>query len=410
MGSSDERSIAAPGARRAVAFICAALLGALPLPAGAQDQDTREAAIVAEQAEKAKDLKPYEPSAAERLLARVQTGLIDGPPGFFPYYGSVYNGGGFTLGAGYRVFAGDRTNWVVQGLYSIRNYKLIETAFTSPGHAAGRVGFRTVLGWRDATQVAFHGLGMATPTEIPSEYRFQQTYAGGEATLHLARVVVLRGGLFYEDFRLKEPTGDIPFVEDVFTPATAPGAGLDPAFVHTTASAGIDSRPAEGYTRQGGLYQVTLHHYDDRGGDTSFNLLHTELVQHVPILRETWVVSLRGEVQSVLDGGNPAYFLMPTLGDGSSLRAYTSFRYRDRNSALVSAELRWIPNRLGLDMALFYDTGMVAPRLGDIDVNAFKSDYGVGIRFHGPTSTILRVDLARGSEGTRLVFAASPTF
>ena len=32
----------------------------------------------------------------------------------------------------------------------------------------------------------------------------------------------------------------------------------------------------------------------------------------------------------------------------------------------MSAEWRWIPSRLGLDMALFYDTGKVTPRFDDI--------------------------------------------
>jgi hypothetical protein len=34
----------------------------------------------------------------------------------------------------------------------------------------------------------------------------------------------------------------------------------------------------------------------------------------------------------------------------------------------------------------------------------------MGVRFHSPFSTVLRVDVARSNEGTRLVFAASPVF
>ena len=53
------------------------------------------------------------------------------------------------------------------------------------------------------------------------------------------------------------------------------------------------------------------------------------------------------------------YFLLPSLGSGSTLRGYSSWRFRDRHSLLMSGEFRWIPNRLGLDMAMFYDTGKV---------------------------------------------------
>ena len=37
---------------------------------------------------------------------------------------------------------------------------------------------------------------------------------------------------------------------------------------------------------------------------------------------------------------------MPSLGSGRTLRAYRSWRFRDRHSILGQAEFRWIPNRL----------------------------------------------------------------
>ena len=67
------------------------------------------------------------------------------------------------------------------------------------------------------------------------------------------------------------------------------------------------------------------------------------------------------------------YFLLPSLGSGSTLRGYSSWRFRDRHSLLVSGEWRWIPNRMGLDMALFYDAGMVANRLEAIAIGEFVS-------------------------------------
>jgi hypothetical protein len=77
---------------------------------------------------------------------------------------------------------------------------------------------------------------------------------------------------------------------------------------------------------------------------------------------------------------------------------------------LVSGEWRWIASRLALDMALFYDAGMVAPTLDSIALGSFVSNFGIGARFHGPARTPLRVELARGREGTHLVFAASAAF
>ena len=73
-------------------------------------QETRAAEIVAEQARKAAELKPYQPSTAERWVTKTHRELIELPSGMYPYIGSVYSGGGFTLGAGYRKYLGDRTH------------------------------------------------------------------------------------------------------------------------------------------------------------------------------------------------------------------------------------------------------------------------------------------------------------
>jgi hypothetical protein len=114
-------------------------------------------------------------------------------------------------------------------------------------------------------------------------------------------------------------------------------------------------------------------------------------------LRENWVVSLRGRLQSTLgDSDQVPYFLLPSLGSGSTLRGYRSWRFRDRHAVLAQGEWRWIPNRMALDMAFFYDAGMVAPRLDALVLRSFVQDVGVGIRFHSATRTPLRIDLAKG--------------
>ena len=61
-------------------------------------------------------------------------------------------------------------------------------------------------------------------------------------------------------------------------------------------------------------------------------------------------------------------------------------------------------------MALFYDMGKVAPRFRDISWRGLASDVGVGIRFHGPLATPLRIELARSREGTGPVFSGRAAF
>ena len=58
-----------------------------------------------------------------------------------------------------------------------------------------------------------------------------------------------------------------------------------------------------------------------------------------------------------------------------------------------------------MDMALFYDAGKVTNRREDLDFENLERDWGIGVRFHAPSATVLRMEAARGSEGWRLVFA-----
>ena len=104
------------------------------------------------------------------------------------------------------------------------------------------------------------------------------------------------------------------------------------------------------------------------------------------------------------------YFLQPELGSGRTLRGYESGRFRDRHSLLTSAEFRWIPNRIGLDFALFYDAGKVTSRREDLDFDSLKSDWGIGARFHGTATTVLRIEGAKGTDGWRLVVSTGAAF
>ena len=397
-----------PGASVVTAFT-AISLSALMVGAAAA-QDSRADAIASEQAAKATQLHPYEPSKGERIFLQLKRTFIDSPSGFYPMFGSVYSGGGFTGGGGYRQFYGDRTFWDAKGLLSIKGYKLAELSTESPGHAHGRVDLRARVGWRDATDVAFYGLGIDSGRER-SAFGIEQAYLGGGLDVRPTSWTLFTAGVTYEDFKTKDSQGTFPEVSALYSPRSVPGLGTSPTYLHTTASAGIDWRPSDGYARRGGLYNLSYHNYADQDSALSFDRLDVELVQHFPIMRETWVFSVRGQVQTTIDDDDIVpYFLLPALGSGTTLRAYDTWRFRDRHSLLASAEWRWVPNMLGLDMALFYDAGKVTRQRSDLDFDGLKSDFGVGVRFHGPTVTPIRIELAKGSEGLRLVFAGSAAF
>src|SRR5262249_42942898 len=110
------------------------------------------------------------------------------------------------------------------------------------------------------------------------------------------------------------------------------------------------------------------------------------------------------------DGQQIPFFMLPSAGGGSSLRGYSSWRFRDQNSLVMQAEYRIMINRY-LDLAFFYDTGKVAARTKDIDFTDLKDDYGFGVRLPGRFSTPLRVELSRSREARfSLTFSTGPSF
>jgi hypothetical protein len=382
-------------------------------PPQAAPASSREAAIEQAQAAKVPALHPYVPNKAERIFTKVDTILQGGNLRWHPFFESAYSGGGFTLGVGHVNYVSGYNYIDVRGSYTISAYKRAEAEFVAP-RIFNRRGHLSVLGgWREATQVGFYGIGPNTSVDDRTNYLFRQPYGSALLTLFpTRRVFMLRGGVEFTRWSQRPGEGTFPSVETKYTPADLPGLGAEVTYVHTQGTVGIDWRTSPGYSRRGGFYGVTLHDYNDRDKQFGFQILEYEAIQHLPILREAWVLSFHGRVDTAMDKNNQQtpFFMLPSVGGGSSLRGYTSWRFRDQNSLLLQAEWRIMVNRY-LDLAFFYDTGKVVARTSDLDLNGLKDDFGVGVRFHGPFATPLRVELARSRENSiSFIFSAGPSF
>ena len=85
------------------------------------DADTRAGTIVAQEQQKATQLKPYEPSKAEKYVKKLEEQFLTGSLHWHPFFTSAYAGGGFTLGAGYLTHVGSyntidfRGSWTPSG-------------------------------------------------------------------------------------------------------------------------------------------------------------------------------------------------------------------------------------------------------------------------------------------------------
>jgi hypothetical protein len=400
------------------------IAGAAVYPVSAQDAspeqaqaagppvESRVALIEQQQAEKAASLVPAKPDKAEAYVTRISDIFLAGQMHWHAFFHSAYSGGGFTLGAGYTQFVSPNNTLDMRGSITPSGYKRVEAEFIAPGLFGRRGTLSAIGGWREATQVGFYGFGMTSTKDARTNFSFQQPYASTTLDVRPKRnPLFVRGTLEITQWKQAPGSGSAPSVETVYTPQTLPGLGAQPVYLHTRATAGFDSRPSPGYARSGGLYAASFQDFTDPDGAYGLQEVDYEAIQHIPIRRDAWVVSFHGLLQTAYSksGQQIPFFMMPSIGGGDDLRAYSSWRLRDLNSLILQGEWRTIVNRF-LDMAVFYDTGRVAPRLDQMKLNDLFYDVGIGFRFHGPAATPLRIELAKGSEGFALVLAAAQAF
>lgn len=395
-----------------VAVVMASLFVALN-PAAAQD--TRAEVIRQEQAEKQKSVEPPRPNGAERFIERLEDwGLIAGAPrGFYPWFGSVYSGGGFAAGAGVRKPFGDDGAFNVFGAYSIAAFSRAQADLALPSFASNRARVSLSGQYIDAPDVRYFGVGNFSRKEDQTRFGYTPKSGGARLDIQGGKYFSLGGSVTYLDI---ETSGGrtAPSIGELFSAANTPGLEVrNFTYINSTAHAAIDWRKPLGYSGRGGLYSVQFDDYRERENDQySFRSVEAEVVQLIPILRANWVIALRGlaTVTDISDSGVVPYFMLPALGGGTTLRGYPDFRFRDRNRLLMNAELRWTPARF-MDMAIFYDTGKVASRRKDLDFEDLKESYGIGMRIIGMEGYALRIEVARSREyKTRLIVSAGGLF
>jgi len=187
-------------------------------------------------------------------------------------------------------------------------------------------------------------------------------------------------------------------------------AASQPDFVHSELSVTANTLDSRSHPTEGGLYRAALTSYLDRAAGTySFNQYEGEVVQMVPVVDRRVLLGLHGWTvftDTLADHLVP-FYLMPSIGGNNTLRAYDDFQFHERNTIVVSAELR-VALSPHLDLAGFYDAGNVAARFGDLNFD--KTSIGSGLRFHLRNTTMGRVDVAHGTEGWRVIFRTTDPF
>ncbi len=387
---------------RGVLIVLLCLL--LPVPAVAQD--TRAGVIAQQQADKAKDLGTEGPSEAELVIRRILISpLLNGGDGVYPWFGSVFGGAGMAVGAGYLKRLEKAASINLLGGISMNNSILLETRLAAPELWRGKLRVDASASWLDVKGVSFYGLGPASHQQARFRYDYQPTDLTFNATITPAKWLAFSGGYSFLNINTaSDAPGPLP--------AVGPGLGAGLRYNVTGGGVAIDWRDAAGYATRGGFYRATWRRHNETNNlPFSFDSHEYEVVQMVPLVREQFVLAARGLVTltSSEAGQQVPIMLAPYLGSGSTLRGFATRRFTDRNRVLLTSEYRWRPSRY-LDMALFVDGGQVAADRRDFRTDGFETNWGLGARFHGPTFTAIRIEVARGREGTSLVIAGSQIF
>jgi hypothetical protein len=344
--------------------------------------------------------------------AKVNLNQSGGPhDGFYPEFGNMVTGAGWISGGpGYRHQLWDgRARFDVSASVSWRLYRAVQGRFELPRLANDHLTIGAQAMYQDLQQVNFFGVGNDSLKANRSGYRLNDTDIFGYAAVRPGPDWLSMNGRFgwIHQPTLSTMTGwsvSYPNTLRIFTDDTAPGLTQPSSFWHGDASIEVDTRDHTGHPTRGGLYRGTFARYTDRTyGKYSFERYEIEGAQYIPVVENNWVIGLHGwGVFSQTSGGNSVpFYLMPSLGGGNTLRGYIDYRFHDRDMEVFNVESRW-GLWTHLDAAVFFDTGKVAPRAGDLDFNHMKRSYGFGFRVHNRQSTIVRMDIGHSVEGWRI--------
>jgi hypothetical protein len=399
----------------------ARLLTFLLFPATLAAQDTRTAQLERERAEKARQLKPYDPGKIETFVMKAEEGrlrrMIAPHNGFFAEYGYAHRptGAGIGFGGGWRHdLFGRQARVVLEAGATFRRYYMFRADFSLPRLADEHLELGVEGVYRYQPQDRFYGLGPNTREDMRVSYLFEGREFQGRA------VVKPRSWFgFGTRVGILSPSIDagrdkrFPSIEASYDESLAPALFGQPDYRYGEAFAEVDYRDEPGNARAGGYYSAAWRAYNDTDLDRySFRLFDLQARQFFPIFDKKRVFALKAELVTTTpaSGDRVPFYMQPTLGGAHTLRGVDDYRFRDRSMFNFNVEYRWEAFS-ALDMALFTDFGTVAPRVADLDFGDLKRSYGIGLRFNTPSSVFFRVDVATGAgEGLHYFFKFSNAF
>ncbi len=294
-------------------------------------------------------------------------------------------------------------------------------------------------------KIAYFGIGPSTSDTSRTYFGMRETITGANVVWPVFKrfnVSILgeANGRFVDTRGAHgEPS---PSIEQVFTPATAPGLFNETAFAQF--GEGVRLRPsfAAGHVQLN--YLVNYQQYVAGDSHYSFQRFTTDVSHEFPLYKNyrprvksdfngpddcsasssdddhkclpaTGITrNLEGSIsvrfllsESIIPSGNtePFYF-QPTLGGSDingnpMLPSYQDYRYRAPNLMLFRAKFEHSIYKLPIGVVLMLDEGKVANRRSDIDFNHLQHSYSAGLTFRAGGFPVLQLLFSWGGhEGT----------
>jgi outer membrane protein assembly factor BamA len=379
--------------------------------------ERRRSTLEALRIEKTKNLVEYEPSVLERAFLfveqkRVMEYLRAGYHGFYPKFGGLTTGSGFALGPlYYNRFFGNRSTFVASAAWSFKKYQQYEISLRTRSSRSSPVTFVLHSRYRNFPEEDFFGVGAGSSVGDETDYRFEESLVRFGVDIH--HNLGLRGSV-YSGYRrsradgssMREGTPE----EELFW-GGVPGISRGVDYWLTEFEFGLDRLDSRGNPRSGVSILFDHSLFVDREDRLSFQRTGVEFQGYLPFFHKHRVLALRMSGVTTDDAGSQGvpFYDLPFVGGHSSLRGYEEYRFRDRKAVLINLEYRF-EAFIGLDIALFGDTGQVGREWSDFRLSEFKSSYGGGFRFNTARSVFLRIDIGHSVEGTRFFFKFGNVF
>jgi outer membrane protein assembly factor BamA len=370
---------------------------------------SREAEIQAARQAKAASLKDDTPSKIEDRLSYIQREKVleritAGIAGFRLKFGGLATGSGFAIGPEYlrRDLAGGNVVFRGSAAASFGGWFLHDLQLTLPKLADERVQVDLLAQYRNFGGINYYGPGPDSQKTGRTNYRLEDNSYDG--TVMWKPYGPLRLGATGGWVNVNVGPGineRFASVDETYSPQQAIGIDRQTNFLRGGVVGAIDWRDNPGGPRRGGLYQVRLTQYSDRGINLhDFRRVDFEVQQYIPFFNERRVIALRAK-NTITDAGSGKsvpFYLQPTVGGSDDLRGFRPFRFYGDNAMVLNAEYRW-ETFSGLDMALFVDAGKVSGARDRWNLNDLEGSAGFGFRFNVRNAVFMRVDVGFSHEG-----------